>query len=259
MAGWVKPAQLVQALLQARTTPDAGSIHLHLNTSVARLERQGDTWQALDAAGHLIPYVGQADMVVVAAGYASHDLLGELPLQALRGQLSWGLQSPADTLPPFPVNGYGSLIAHIPTPEGPAWYAGATYERDCADPEPDADTRAHNQAANLDHLRDLLPEAARQLRAQFDAGVHSWSQIRCAAPDRLPLVGPIGPVPGLWACTAMGSRGISLSLLCAELLAARLMGEPLPLEQRLARALGTERLTTKGWAAQAAADPAELA
>ena len=32
-----------------------------------------------------------------------------------------------------------------------------------------------------------------------------------------------------------------------------------PLEQRLARALGTERLTTKGWAAQAAADPAELA
>ena len=89
--------------------------------------------------------------------------------------------------------------------------------------------------------------------------MQNWSQIRCAAPDRLPLVGPIGPAPGLWACTAMGSRGISLSLLCAELLAARLMGEPLPLEQRLAQALGTERLATKAWATQTAADPAELA
>ena len=259
MAGWVKPAQLVQALLQAPATPGAGGITLHLNTSVAQLERHGDAWRALDAAGHPLMHVEQADIVVVAAGYASRTLLDELPLQALRGQLSWGLQSPANTLPPFPVNGHGSLIAHIPTPEGLTWYAGATYERDCTDPEPNTEARARNQAANLDHLGALLPEAARQLQAQFHAGLQNWSQIRCAAPDRLPLVGPIGPAPGLWACTAMGSRGISLSLLCAELLAARLMGEPLPLEQRLAQALGTERLATKAWATQTAADPAELA
>jgi len=259
LAGWVKPARLVQALLQPPATPGAGSITLHLNTPVARLQRQGEDWLALDTSGQPL---ARADLVVVAAGYASRHLLGamplDLPLQALRGQLSWGLQSPADTLPPFPVNGHGSLIAHIPTPDGPAWYAGATYERDCADPEPDAEARARNQAANLNHLRDLLPDAARQLQPHFHAGVHHWSQIRCAAPDRLPLVGPIGPLPGLWACTAMGSRGISLSLLCAELLAARLMGEPLPLAQRLALALGTERLATKAWAAQTASDPVEL-
>ena len=49
-------------------------------------------------------------------------------------------------------------------------------------------------------------------------------------------------LPGLWLSTAMGARGLTLSLLCAELLAARLHGEPLPLDVRLARALGTERL-----------------
>ena len=35
----------------------------------------------------------------------------------------------------------------------------------------------------------------------------------------------------------MGSRGLSFAALCAELLVARLHGEPLPVEQRLADAL----------------------
>jgi tRNA 5-methylaminomethyl-2-thiouridine biosynthesis bifunctional protein len=35
----------------------------------------------------------------------------------------------------------------------------------------------------------------------------------------------------------MGSRGLSFSALCAELLAARMGGEPLPVEAKLADAL----------------------
>ena len=68
--------------------------------------------------------------------------------------------------------------------------------------------------------------------------------MRCTAPDRLPIVGPVDPahLPGLWVNTAMGARGLTLALLCGELLAARLQGEPLPLDARLAKALGTGRL-----------------
>jgi tRNA 5-methylaminomethyl-2-thiouridine biosynthesis bifunctional protein len=68
--------------------------------------------------------------------------------------------------------------------------------------------------------------------------------VRCTAPDRLPIVGPVDAtdLPGLWVNTAMGARGLTLALLCGELLAARLQGEPLPLDAKLARALGTERL-----------------
>ena len=69
--------------------------------------------------------------------------------------------------------------------------------------------------------------------------------MRCTAPDRLPIVGRVDPahLPGLWVSTAMGARGLTLALLCGELLAARLQGEPLPIDTRLAKALGTERLT----------------
>ena len=68
--------------------------------------------------------------------------------------------------------------------------------------------------------------------------------MRCTAPDRLPIVGPVdaAALPGLWVCTAMGARGLTLALLCGELLAARLQGEPLPIDAKLARSLSTERL-----------------
>jgi tRNA 5-methylaminomethyl-2-thiouridine biosynthesis bifunctional protein len=39
----------------------------------------------------------------------------------------------------------------------------------------------------------------------------------------------------------MGSRGLTFAALCAELLAARLHAEPLPVEQRLAHALLPQR------------------
>jgi tRNA 5-methylaminomethyl-2-thiouridine biosynthesis bifunctional protein len=39
----------------------------------------------------------------------------------------------------------------------------------------------------------------------------------------------------------MGSRGLSFSVLCAELLAARMGAEPLPLEASLARFLHPRR------------------
>ncbi|HRM94366.1 MAG TPA: FAD-dependent oxidoreductase, partial [Alicycliphilus sp.] len=70
--------------------------------------------------------------------------------------------------------------------------------------------------------------------------LRAWSGVRCTAQDRMPIVGPVAP--GLWVSTAMGARGLTRAVLCAELLAARLMGEPLPVETKLARAMGTERL-----------------
>jgi len=79
--------------------------------------------------------------------------------------------------------------------------------------------------------------------------------VRGTSPDRLPIVGPWPPEPGpdaaaapnsgVWLCTALGARGITLALLCAELLVARLHGEPLPLAPRLADSLSTERIARR--------------
>ena len=120
---------------------------------------------------------------------------------------------------------------------------GSTFERDVDQlpPSPPDVQAAHS--TNGAKLQALLPRLA--LRAlQAPTAARAWAAVRCTAPDRLPIVGPVdtAALPGLWVCTAMGARGLTLALLCGELLAARLQGEPLPLDAKLALALASERL-----------------
>jgi tRNA 5-methylaminomethyl-2-thiouridine biosynthesis bifunctional protein len=56
-------------------------------------------------------------------------------------------------------------------------------------------------------------------------------------PDRLPLVGAIPEAAGLYGLLGLGSRGLVYAPLCAELLTAMIVGEPLPLEHDLVAAL----------------------
>lgn len=235
-AAWIKPARLVSALLSHP------GIAWHGNVPVAALAPLETGWQALGADGQVL---ATPQMVVIAAGFASRILLeaaaGAPPaLQAIRGQISYGVHPPGSfDLPPFPVNGNGHLTPHVPFGFGTAWFVGASYERDNAD----TSWRPEDHDANLRRLEGLLPKAAQQLQAEFSSKrVQAWVGVRCAAPDHLPLVGPTQR-PNLWVCTAMGSRGLSLAVLCAELLAAQLHGEPLPIEQSLARRLRASRFT----------------
>ncbi len=260
-AGWVQPARLVRALLAQP------GIAWCPRKSVARLQRSpatnsattGDSaatgiWQALDDHGHTI---AEAECVVLTAGPACNALLAAssaptLPLQSVRGQLSWGRQDTgAAALPPFPVNGNGGLVAHVQRDAGLAWHMGSTFERDVdALPLTSAEVAAAH-ATNWRRLQELLPNAAPTLQAAFastshsdTAAVRAWASVRCTATDRLPIVGPVDAqaLPGLWVCTAMGARGLTRAVLCGELLAALVNAEPLPLDARLARAMGTARL-----------------
>ena len=90
-------------------------------------------------------------------------------------------------------------------------------------------------------LQALAPQLGAALAPLFDTGsVQAWTGVRCTSRDRRPLVGEWAP--GLWLSTALGSRGLTFAALCAELMAARLHGEPLPLPQRLAQALDVRRV-----------------
>ncbi|MEO8247746.1 MAG: FAD-dependent 5-carboxymethylaminomethyl-2-thiouridine(34) oxidoreductase MnmC [Burkholderiales bacterium] len=234
-AGWIKPRALVHALLADRRISFRGG------AQVARLVRTPGGWQALDAIGQPL---AQAPLVVIAAGHESGLLAAsEIPLQPVRGQLSWGTSTgPWDQppLPPFPVNGNGSFTAGIPQAGGPIWIAGATFDRD----QTTVEARAADHTRNLNRIGKLLPDAARCVAPAFESGeVRAWAGVRCTSPDRMPTVGPVDPEqsPGLHIATAMGSRGLSFALLCGELLAARLHGEPLPVPARLAKALDPVR------------------
>ncbi len=254
--GWVKPARLVEALLN---TP---GVSWQCGQGVAVLRRAsnagpGPGWQALDATGNCL---AEAELVVVAAGPASASLVASVSkqapqLQPVRGQVMWGpWPKPnanlatathfASALPPSPVNGLGGLIPlFTATADGesmPHWLLGATFERGESQPL----IRAEDTQQLQDRLAQLWPSAAKALAPHVAAGqTHTWAGVRCGSPDRLPLVGPIdeAAAPGLWLCTAMGSRGLTFAVLCGELLAAWANDEPLPIEKRLAQHLLASR------------------
>ena len=134
---------------------------------------------------------------------------------------------------------------------------GSIFERNVTELPASAPDQLAAHQGQWHKLQTLMPTAARALAPRFEAtlaaGEHAdsaaavvehWAAVRCTAPDRLPIVGPVdaATLPGLWVCTAMGARGLTLPLLCGELLAARLNGEPLPLDAKLARALASERM-----------------
>ena len=237
-AGWVKPASLVRAWL---ATP---GVAWRGNARVDSLTRQSGVWQALDAAGEEL---ASGELLVLAAGHASPALARmagvgwPLALQSIRGQVSWAMHQPTlagtySPLPAFPVNGNGGLIPSFPIGDCRAWLMGSSFVRD----DSGTDLRRADEQGNLDKLRTLLPLASQALsdRAGSDE-IRGWAGVRAVTPTRLPALGPLdsSDPPELWLCGGMGSRGLTFAALCAELLAARLHGEPLPVEARLADAL----------------------
>ena len=266
--GWIRPATLVRALLAAPGITWRGG------AQVARLVAT-DTgrWAAQGPDGAVL---AEGDQLVIAAGPDSQALLADidpgaaaLPLHALRGQVAFGPMpgGAADAaLPPFPVNGHGSLIGHLPGDDAPGslgaapwWIAGSTFERGNRRPE----LLPQDHATNRQRLAELLPAAARALDAQWpDGRAQAWAAVRATLPDRLPAVGvwqsehPVAGVfttkeaikseakntaPAPWLCTGFGARGLTLSVLCGDLLAAWLNGDPLPVEKSLARRLWAGR------------------
>jgi tRNA 5-methylaminomethyl-2-thiouridine biosynthesis bifunctional protein len=182
--------------------------------------------------------MAEAALIVVAAAHESASLLdNRLQLNPVRGQVTWAPHGDdAALLPPFPVNGHGHFLPRVPLVDRDAWITGSTYGRGDADES----LRRADDAANLERVRQVLPRAAQAAEAALQRReTRSWSGVRCASMDRRPLAGELEP--GLWVSTAMGSRGLTFAALCGELIAARLHGEPLPLEARLAQALDARR------------------
>jgi tRNA 5-methylaminomethyl-2-thiouridine biosynthesis bifunctional protein len=173
-------------------------------------------------------------------------------LHAVHGTVSYATHHslpPAAHWPQHPVNGHGNFLPQVPLDGGMAWLAGSTFEPDRI-PE-QAGHRlaplAEQHRANAQRLSELLPSVGAELAPAFAAGeVQHWSATRCVTHDRLPLVGPLQDTqdaepPSLWIHAGMGARGLTFSALGAELLVARLCGEPWPLESSLARSLDVRR------------------
>ena len=187
---------------------------------------------------------------VISTGIQPLAASCELPLTKIRGQISL---LPAGAVPGLAMAlcGNGYVIPEV----GGRHCFGATFDLDDDDPA----VREDSHRTNLGHLRALLPSL--DLSGVDTATLAGRVGFRSTSLDRLPLVGPLPDrsaalgrspplfkvprLPGLHALAALGSRGMVLAPLMAELLAARIEGETLPLERTLVDALDPARFLVR--------------
>ncbi|HEM7809500.1 bifunctional tRNA (5-methylaminomethyl-2-thiouridine)(34)-methyltransferase MnmD/FAD-dependent 5-carboxymethylaminomethyl-2-thiouridine(34) oxidoreductase MnmC [Burkholderia multivorans] len=238
------------ALADAQCAAAGDRVQRLTRTEVARLERNGDEWHALDAHGRTL---AQAPVVVLANAGDAVRLAGlrHVALQPVRGQLTL---LPAGSASPLPCPAIGDGYA-VPLDDG-TLLIGATFEPDDVDPA----IRLAGHAENLERVRRLLPGLIDDVPA-LDT-LRGRVAFRWVAGDRLPLIGPLADeaqavanaralsgakardlprMPGLYGAFGYGSRGLVWAALGAELIASQLDGEPWPIERELAEAVDPAR------------------
>ncbi|MDT4831415.1 tRNA 5-methylaminomethyl-2-thiouridine biosynthesis bifunctional protein MnmC [compost metagenome] len=223
----VQPGRLIEALL-------ASSGVTVRPARAERVERVGTGWSVRDAAG---AELARADTVILAnaagaqAVLAASGLLDPLPrvaqMHALAGEVTL---VPAAALAGGPrciVGGEGYLLPDT----GEGCVVGSTYVHGASE----ARVGAEGQRVTLDKAAGLLGAGHPDFDALVPGSLPGWAGWRAVLPGRLPAVGELPHAPGLWLAAGYASRGLSWSALMGDVIAARLQGEPSPLETDLVR------------------------
>ena len=255
MAHVVSPAHWVQAYVQQAQC--SGRLALCLGEAVvsAQLDAQNTGWCLTGERG--TQWQGDAVVWANAMAAASHLPTVAVALQAVAGQLSMG---PCTTPRTAEVRrDHGVWVnAFDADGLGPRWSVGATYRRGQAEAKVIADDHTTNRAK----LARLQPQALAEFdRAQANHILQAWSGVRCTTAQRLPLVGTIAQaaaparrrvslasvprLPQALALLALGSRGLTSHALAADIVAAHLQGQRLPVPVHVARALDPARAWLK--------------
>lgn len=189
-------------------------------------------WVVCDKGGQVL--ASASNVVLANAGHAASLLSGvpgipALPklraMYRLGGQVSYfsasGLGGPQAI-----VAGDGYCLPAV----GSQCVGGSTYTVD--ETVSQITTQGHHDI--MCKLATLLNVPDKRL-GSLPKAVGGWAGWRAAVSDRLPVIGPVAGAPGLWMACAFGSRGLGWAPLAGDLIAARLNGEPLPLERELLR------------------------
>ncbi len=254
--GWLAPRGYARELLARSGAVFIGGVE------VARIERHGDAWQALQTDGSVL---AEAPVLVLANALDAARLLGTAGgslagLTDVRGQIS-SLAADALTLPVprVPVAGNGYVLP----PLAGRLIFGATAQPSDGDP----------RLRELDHQENLAQLA--RLAGASAGDMNAWGALpwqgrvgwRTVTTDRLPLIGAATDVKallestrkparadqprfvsrlrdarsGLYVFTGLGSRGIAWAALGAQVLASWVSGAPCPVEADLRDALDPAR------------------
>jgi len=210
------------------------------------LDAMAGGWRVLDPQGQPL---ASASVVILAGGTGLQRFpaAAGLPLESIRGQVT--------LLPPDPRRRLAVAVSGdrhaVMLPDG-GCMIGATFQ-----PGDDDDAvRAADHSDNLRSVDDMLPGFGAGIDPE-GAGITGRTGFRAVTPDRLPIYGALdapagdGPAAGratapsssptLFIAGGLGARGVVWAPLGAELIAAQLDGEPLPLPRALAKAMNPAR------------------
>jgi len=251
--GWVHPP----ALCEWQAHQPGVTVLTHHD--VLDLRHVDGQWQAWDGE-HLLASAS----VAVLAGAAEVQRFADLPLKRIRGQIT-RLPQTADS------QALATVVCaegYVAPPRLGEHTLGASFDFKSDDLTP----TAAEHAENLELLMGISEDLAQRLGADTlePAPLEGRAAFRCTSPDYLPIVGPLADrqafdqayaalrkdarqVPGtacpwldgLYVNSGHGSRGLITAPLSAELLAAWLDNEPLPVPRAVADACHPNRFAVR--------------
>ena len=251
--GWVHPP----ALCEWQAHQPGVTVLTHHD--VLDLRHVDGQWQAWDGE-HLLA----STSVAVLAGAAEVQRFADLPLKRIRGQIT-RLPQTADS------QALATVVCaegYVAPPRLGEHTLGASFDFKSDDLTP----TAAEHAENLELLMGISEDLAQRLGADTlePATLEGRAAFRCTSPDYLPIVGPLADrqafdqayaalrkdarqVPGtacpwldgLYVNSGHGSRGLITAPLSAELLAAWLDNEPLPVPRAVADACHPNRFAVR--------------
>ena len=242
-AGWIAPAELVEALISACQKTKMLKVKFNVNVHELTQQENGK-WLLATNKGQI-----KASTLVLAGGAEMIPLnyFNQLPFTPVRGQVSEMRTNPT-------IAGLKTVICHkgYITPQHKGVHCiGATFDKQdtCTIP------RNVDDKYNLDTLEESMPDIANW---QVDDVLNSKARVRCMTPDHLPVVVPmpnisahistyphlakdknwryqsVAPtINNLYVLSGLGARGLCTAPLLAEILTADICGTPYPIDNHM--------------------------
>jgi tRNA 5-methylaminomethyl-2-thiouridine biosynthesis bifunctional protein len=247
-AGWINPRRLCETLT------NHPAIRVITHCAAVELERRDGNWQINNNPELRAPIV----IIANATDAKAFALTQHLPIKSIRGQITYLPQT-------TPSSALKTLICsegYIGPAVSGQHCTGATFNLK----ETSRELRPADHRTNLENLRAPLPALFGEWESVHLESLPGRVAFRCTLPDYLPLIGAVpdeqamlddfAPLrknaraviyktgtyhQGLFINIGHGSRGLAYTPLCAELLAAHINREVLPLPRELANALNPAR------------------
>ena len=270
LGGWLCPAQLTAGAIALAETQ---GLRAHFHHAVTQLHHEG-RWQLTFADGQQAHH----DAVVLANGskLSQFTQTAMQPVYPVAGQVSH-----IPTTPQLSalrqVLCYDGYLTPV-NPQNQHHCIGASYHRGVENAQYSEEDQKHNRQ----RLIDCFPTQTWPLGVDVSAG-EARVGVRCATRDHMPMVGNVADYPALltqyqtlaehsatpeevvaapvhsnlFMLGALGSRGLCSAPLAAEILAAQMCDEPLPMDAATLAALNPNRLWVRKLLKGKAVNPAQ--